>query len=207
VSPLSLLPFVLSPLSADRFGEAEQKEKKDEDHEQVWRPSKETTQNPMTLTVPPLELEEGDYGDEDSVGIHRQKLIPVSLGEEVSTKKPTLLRGLRSLLGRGKKSPAHDVLPSEPEDGTGGGTGTDLESPPRPGAAYDLVQTSSPFHKPSLSPLPPAVSILEQKPEVLEGWLEKKNKGGLGTVMKIGHSWNRRSSPISLFLCLSSLVL
>jgi hypothetical protein len=187
--PPSLAPRP-HPLAADLFEETEEEKEPARD-----LPEAMMTQNPLTLTV--STLEERELGDDD-VGIQRQKLLPVSIEEEVSTKKPKLFGGIRSLLG--KKSPAHAPLPSEAARG-------DLESPPRSGASYDRIQTSSPFHKPpersldgdrmspratSSSKPVPATSVLEQKPEALEGWLEKKNKGGLGNVMKIGHSWNRR---------------
>jgi hypothetical protein len=189
VIPPSLAPRP-HPLAADLFEETEEEKEPARD-----LPEAMMTQNPLTLTV--STLEERELGDDD-VGIQRQKLLPVSIEEEVSTKKPKLFGGIRSLLG--KKSPAHAPLPSEAARG-------DLESPPRSGASYDRIQTSSPFHKPpersldgdrmspratSSSKPVPATSVLEQKPEALEGWLEKKNKGGLGNVMKIGHSWNRR---------------
>lgn len=47
------------------------------------------------------------------------------------------------------------------------------------------------FKSPPPPPSPPSPSI-DLKPEIFEGWLEKKNKGGLGSAMKIGHAWNRR---------------
>lgn len=153
------------------------------------------TQNPLTLTV--STFEEREFKEND-VGIQHQKLLPVSIEDEVSPKKPKLFGGIRSLLG--KKPPMHTSLPSDAASG-------DVESPPHPGASYDRIQTSSPFHQlPQRSPdvelssqratnsSKPVLttSVLDHKPETIEGWLEKKNKGGLANVMKIGHSWNRR---------------
>lgn len=153
------------------------------------------TRNPLTVSV----LAESEVNIDTDVENQHQKLLPISVGEDSQSalkKNQRIFPGIRSLFGKN----THQSLPTEAT--------SDIESSPAPSPSI-RSNITSPLHSlppssptvavrgsPSIpSPAPTSqtsVSILDQKPEKLEGWLEKKNKSGIGSVMKMGHAWNRR---------------
>lgn len=160
----------------------------------------ESTRNPLAVSV----LEESETHFESDVENQHQEFLPLSLDEDVpSTPKNNQRMFVPSILSIfGRKN--HQSLPSEATPGNSPAPSPSIRS-----------NTTSPLHNTALpsptvvvrsipsapAPVAPApLSVLDQKPEKLEGWLEKKNKSGLGSVLKMGHTWNRRLDPLCVLL-------